>query len=56
MNTPDLKYLNEPSFSQQEKDIDSEICKLQRKKVIIPTSINDEDFVSTVFTGLKKDG
>ena len=51
LNTPDLKYLNEPSFSRQEKDIDSEVCKLQRKKVIIPTSINDEDFISTIFTG-----
>ena len=36
LNTPDLRYPYEPSFSQQEKDIiDSEIGKLLHRKVII---------------------
>ena len=58
-----LKDIPEPvnpsqhSFSSQEKEIiDSEINKLLKKKIIVPTNINEDDFVSSIFTRNKKDG
>ena len=38
-----------------EKIIDSEVNKLLKKKVIVPTNINEGDFVSSIFTRTKKD-
>ena len=45
------------SFSSYEKEIiDSEINKLLKKKVIVPTNIDEGDPVSSIFTRTKKDG
>ena len=44
-------------FSSYEKEIiDSEINKFLKRKVILPTNINEGDFVSSIFTRTKKDG
>ena len=44
-------------FSLYEKEIiDSEVNKLLKRKVIVPTNIYEGDFVSAIFTRTKKDG
>ena len=43
-------------FSSYEKEIvDSEVKKLLKKKVSVPTNSNEFDFVSSIFTRTKKD-
>ena len=44
-------------MSDTEKDtINSEIEKLFQKRIIVPTSYNNGDFVSSIFTRPKSDG
>ena len=54
---PEPADLSQHRFSSYEKKVmDSEVNKLLKKKVIVPTNINVGDFVSSIFTGTKKDG
>ena len=42
------------SSSHEKEIIDSEINKLLKKKVIVPTNIDEGDFVSSIFIRTKK--
>ena len=48
--------MSHPLSSSETLTVDKEICKLLRKKAIVETFGCESDFVSPVFTRLKKDG
>ena len=51
-----LIHHNIHAFSSYEKEItDSEVNKPLKKKVSVPTNINEGDFASSIFTRTKKD-